>query len=106
MQYSSFLDTYFVWFPLILLTAEDIDGDSCIQLLRKSDDDRTFEKLGLLTFGKVCKFRKLTESLLPCHSRSSTPSSQLSLSSMSSPKPKLSEISTFSKDIQLLYKAK
>ncbi|CAH3194031.1 unnamed protein product, partial [Porites evermanni] len=71
-----------------------------------SDDDRTFEKLGLLTFSKVCKFRKVTESLMPRHSRSWTPSSQLSLSSISSPKPKLSEISNFSKDIQLLYKAK
>ena len=28
LQYSSFLDAYLVWFPFILLTAEDIDGDS------------------------------------------------------------------------------
>ena len=27
-KYSSFLDAYLVWFPFILLTAEDIDGDS------------------------------------------------------------------------------
>ena len=61
-----------------LLTEEEINGDALIRLVKKNDEDEIFVKLGLQTFGKRVKFRKLVEGLLPCHekiSRPATPSS-------------------------------
>lgn len=85
-----------------LLTDEEINGDALIRLVKKNDKDEIFVKLGLQTFGKRVKFRKLVEELLPCHekiSRPATPSSTCS-------KPSMTEIASYGKDIQLLYKAK
>ena len=73
-------------------------------MIKKKDEDEIFVKLGLQTFGKRVKFRKLVDGLLPCHekiSRPATPSSTCS-------KPSMTEIhvASYGKDIQLLYKAK
>ena len=60
-----------------LLTEEEINGDALIRLVKKNDEDEIFVKLGLQTFGKRVKFRKLVEGLLPCHEKISRPRRQL-----------------------------
>ena len=71
-------------------------------LIKKNDEDEIFVILGLETFGERVKFRKLVEGLLPCHEKISRPATPSSTSS----KPSMTEIASYGKDIQLLYKEK
>ena len=83
---------------------EDIDGESIIRLRQKGDEDVIFAKLGLTTFGKVVKFKTVVETVLPAHlKRCVTPSS---VHSAGSSKPSMSNLTTYGKDMEMLYKAK
>ena len=88
----------------LCFTAEDIDGHSCIQLLKKSEDDTVFPKLGLTTFGKIVKFKNAVEKMLPAHlKRCATPSSMYSTANS---KPSMSDLASYGKEMETLYKAK
>ncbi|XP_078364149.1 uncharacterized protein LOC144648485 isoform X2 [Oculina patagonica] len=85
---------------------EDIDGKSMIRLSKKDDEDAIFSKLGLTTFGKIVKFKNEVEILLPAHlKRCYTPSFVRSDSSVRS-KPSMTDLATFGKEMEMLYKAK
>lgn len=77
-----------------------------IRLSKKDDEDAIFSKLGLTTFGKIVKFKNEVEILLPAHlKRCYTPSSVRSDSSVRS-KPSMTDLATFGKEMEMLYKAK
>ena len=83
---------------------EDIAGESIIRLIKKDDQDAIFSRLGLTTFGKVVQFKTLVETVLPAHlKRCVTPSS---VHSAGSSKPSMSDLATYGKDMEMLYKAK
>ena len=87
-----------------LFTDEVINGDSLISLTRKADEEEIFPKLGLRTFGKLVKFRKLIGGLLSCHEKMSRKVTATSTSNSS--KPSMTEQASYGKDMQLLYKGK
>ena len=68
-----------------------------------SEDDTVFPKLGLTTLVKIVKFKNAVEKMLPEDlKRYVTPSPHLTASS----KPSMSDLASYGKEMEMLYKAK